>query len=199
MVNGDDLAVALLLRVYDMRPQNELSQQESELDVLPDLFMAANLAAELQYSLIERRIRTRIIEGSANQTQMKIINEFAPSTVVQSLFPYPNSSLSSPQQNKNNLFGGILRAFNKRQSPQPKEGVTKEADDELGPDGFHPLTISVEEQYVRSCVVPRIAIGDLTAQDFTDRYLQKNVPVLLELGTAAGILCKRLKAFQYLV
>lgn len=191
MINGDDLAVALLLRVFDMRQRTEPPQQELELDVLPDLFMAANLAAELRYSLIERRLRTRIVEGSANLTQMKIINEFAASTVVQSLFPYPNSSLSSSQQNKNNIFGGILRAFNKRQSPRPKAGATKEVDDELGPDGFHPLTISVEEQLIRSCEVPRIAIGDLTAQEFIDRFLRKNVPVLLELGTAAGFLCRR--------
>jgi hypothetical protein len=61
----------------------------------------------------------------------------------------------------------------------------------LGPGGFHPLTISVEEQFVRSCEVPRIAIGDLTAQDFIDRYLRKNVPVLLELGPAAGFLSRR--------
>ena len=181
MVNGDDLAVALLLRVYDMRPLKDPPEQESDLEVLPDLLAAANLAAELRYSHIERRLRARIVEGSANVTQFKIVNEFSPSTVVQSLFTYPNTSLSS---NSKNLFGGILRALNKRQSPQPKEKAAK--GDKLRPDGFHPLTISLEEQHVRVCDVPRIALNDITIKDFSDKFLRNNLPVLLELESGAG-------------
>ena len=172
-----------------MRPPKEPPEQVSEQEVFPDLLMAANLASELRYSHIERRLRTRIVEGSANLTQLKIVNEFAPSTVVQSLFTFPNTSQPSSQQNSKNIFGGILRALNKRKSPRPKESVAE--DDNLRPDGFHPLTISLEEHHVRVCDVPRVALSDLTAKAFGDKYLRKNVPVLLELDAGAYRFCLR--------
>lgn len=204
VVNGDDLAVALLLRVYDMRLEKKDSEgQGSELlrvEDSPDLKEAASLAERLHFLHIHARLSMRI----GNQTQLKISNEFAPSIAVtessqlETIHSKPKdfSDAAAPitPKKRRKILDGILRVFQKQTtSPQADREIASAGQlipnssfaGDVGDGGFHPLTLSLgqslglESVSPRECKLPRLQLGELTVDEFASRFLHTNSPMLL--------------------
>mmetsp|Transcript_32282 Transcript_32282/g.46577 ORF Transcript_32282/g.46577 Transcript_32282/m.46577 type:complete len:662 (+) Transcript_32282:770-2755(+) len=186
VVNGDDLATALLLRLVATNSTDE--------SVSIALHNCIQLAEQLGYDHVQKRLLRHVEyltsyenSGVFDHSSLPIYNDFSPIEFNSLEVNATTTSNEHKEKKSGGLLSGIMGALRKKKNVADSAAECSNLIPEETYGGYNPLRVNIElsnnssgNKVERICKVSRIHISNISVEHFHNLFVRRNIPVLLQ-------------------